>query len=163
MSMNVMLIIGGIGFGIAGCIWLWIAWSWYTSFPLPYIWLVWAVSSVLWFAASWILLSGPLLQRARMRHLKQVGVRIKTKFFNVETNFRVRMNYQYPYYVQSVGADPKSGEKLMFRSEDIWFDPTSLIDKGQDIDVIIDPQNPSEYVMDLSFLANKVNELGRSA
>jgi hypothetical protein len=163
MNLIIVYYIAGIALAVAGFIWLGVAWSWYVSFPVPYIWLVWAFTSIFWFVGSWLFLSIPLRQNVKIKHLRERGVRIKSKFFNVETNFQLRVNYQYPYYVQSVGVDPKTGGKVMFRSEDIWFDPTSLIKEGQEIEVVIDPENPNDYLVDLSFLAEKVKEFRQAA
>jgi hypothetical protein len=70
----------------------------------------------------------------------------------------VRINAQYPYVVQTVGVNPKTGEKMMYRSENLWLNPEPLLQGVKDIDVLIDPENPNIYMMDLSFFEQKFKE-----
>ncbi len=156
--MNFVYYICGIVLIVAGFVWLGVAWIWYRSFPVPYLWLVWAVTSPIWFATSWFFLSIPIGYKMKMARLRARGVRIKTKFFNVEINFLFSVNSQHPYYIESVGTNPKTSERTIFRSGDIWFNPQPFVSKDQEIEVVIDPERPQDYFMDVSFLADKVKE-----
>ena len=158
MSLNIVFFICGIAFALAGCIWLWTAWSWYTSFPVPYVWLVWVLTSPIWFLGALVFLSIPVGAKMRAKRLAEKGVRIRTKFFNVEINFLLEVNSRHPYVIQTVGASPKTGEKLIFKSGDIWFNPEPFARAQESIDVLIDPDDPNCYMMDISFLEKAVKE-----
>jgi hypothetical protein len=89
--------------------------------------------------------------RKRSEWLHQHGRRMKTSFKGVELNNSVRVNGRSPYHIISQSPDPASNTVRVFESENIWFDPSEYI-KGETIDVLVDPNNPKNYVMDISFL-----------
>jgi hypothetical protein len=61
------------------------------------------------------------------------------------------VNGRSPWRITAQWLDP-SGDKLhLFKSDHIWFDPEPFVD-GDKIRVLIDPQNPDRYSIDLSFL-----------
>jgi hypothetical protein len=89
--------------------------------------------------------------RKRSEWLHQHGRRMKTSFKGVELNSSVRVNGRSPYHIISQSPDPASNTVRVFESENIWFDPSEYI-KEETIDVLVDPNNPRKYVMDISFL-----------
>lgn len=86
--------------------------------------------------------------------LKQHGQRISTTYLAVEQNRRVRMNHNYGYQISTQGKNPFTGEIQYFLSEIIWTDPAPFLTGRTTIDVLVHPQNPKKYWMDLSFLPN---------
>jgi hypothetical protein len=93
--------------------------------------------------------------RKRAEWLHQHGRRVKTSFTGVELNDSVRVNGRSPYQIISQSSDPASNNIRVFESENIWFDPSEFI-KGETIDVLVDPNNPKKYVMDISFLPKRI-------
>jgi hypothetical protein len=89
--------------------------------------------------------------RKRAEWLHQHGRRMKTSFKGVELNNSVRVNGRSPYHIISQSPDPAANTVRVFESENIWFDPSEYI-KDETIDVLVDPNNPKKYVMDISFL-----------
>jgi uncharacterized protein DUF3592 len=89
--------------------------------------------------------------RKRAEWLRQHGRRVKTAFKGVELNQSLRVNGRSPYHIISQSPDPASNTVRVFESENIWFDPSEYI-KGETIDVLVDPNDPKKYVMDISFL-----------
>ena len=87
----------------------------------------------------------------RAEWLWQHGRRMKTAFKGVELNQSLRVNGRSPYQIVSQSSDPASKTVRLFQSENIWFDPSEYI-KGEAIDVLVDPNDPKKYVMDISFL-----------
>lgn len=83
--------------------------------------------------------------------LRQHGRRVRTSFAGVELNQSLRVNGRSPYQIVSQSADPASNSVRVFQSENIWFDPSEYI-KGETIDVLVDPNDPKKYLMDISFL-----------
>jgi hypothetical protein len=61
------------------------------------------------------------------------------------------VNGRSPYQIISQAPDPASNTVRVFESENIWFDPSEYI-KSETIDVLLHPENPKKYVMDISFL-----------
>lgn len=98
---------------------------------------------------------GMILVRARGRKradwLRLHGRRMKTAFKGVQLNQSLRVNGYSPYRIVSQSSDPGSNTVRLYQSENIWFDPSEHI-KGEAIDVLVDPNDPSKYVMDISFL-----------
>jgi hypothetical protein len=89
--------------------------------------------------------------RQRAEWLRQHGRRMKTAFKGVELNQSLRVNGRSPYQIVSQSSDAASNTVRLFQSENIWFDPSEYI-KGQAIDVLVDPNDPKKYLMDISFL-----------
>ena len=89
--------------------------------------------------------------RKRAEWLRQHGRRVKTAYKGVELNQSLRVNGRSPYQIISQSPDPSSNTVRVFESENIWFDPSEYI-KSETIEVLVDPNNPKKYVMDISFL-----------
>ncbi len=89
--------------------------------------------------------------RKRAEWLHQHGRRVKTAYKGVELNQSLRVNGRSPYQIISQSSDPASNTVRVFESENIWFDPSEYI-KSETIDVLVDPNDPRKYVMDISFL-----------
>ena len=89
--------------------------------------------------------------RQRADWLRQHGRRVRTSFTGVELNQSLRVNGRSPYHIVSQAADPATNAVRVFQSENIWFDPSEYI-KGETIEVLVDPNDPKKYVMDISFL-----------
>lgn len=86
--------------------------------------------------------------------LKQNGQRIATTYLAIEQNTRVRVNHNYGYQISTQGKNPFTGEIQYFLSEIVWTDPAPFLTGRTTIDVLVHPQNPKKYWMDLSFLPN---------
>jgi hypothetical protein len=89
--------------------------------------------------------------RKRSAWLHRHGRRVKTAYKGVELNQSLRVNGRSPYQIISQSPDPASNTVRVFESENIWFDPSEYI-KTETIDVLVDPNDPKKYVMDISFL-----------
>ncbi len=87
--------------------------------------------------------------RKRSR-LIQNGVRITTQFHKLEQNAFIEVNGQHPYQILTTWKNPKDAEQHIFRSDNIWEDPTVFI--PEKINVFIERDNPRDYHVDLSFL-----------
>jgi hypothetical protein len=97
-------------------------------------------------------------KQKKINFLKQSGRSIVTKFIDVQLNLNVSVNGSHPYFICSQWLDSKSNKVYNFESDDIWFNPEDFI-KNEEIKVIIDPQAPTRYFMDISFLPKKKNWL----
>jgi hypothetical protein len=97
-----------------------------------------------------ITLVGVLKTRSE-EYLRAYGKPIETEFQSVEQNTLVRVNGRYPFRIVSQWQNPVTSEIHVFRSNDLWFDPTDYI-RDRPIRVFIERTNPRKYLVDLSFL-----------
>jgi hypothetical protein len=92
------------------------------------------------------------LIKARQRSvLKKSGVRVAAEFQAVKCNRRFSFNDQHPFFIVCQWQNPETGQRHIFTSENVWFDPEGYIN-GNTINVYIEPDNPKKYWVDLSFL-----------
>jgi len=91
------------------------------------------------------------LKNKKAQNLRETGKPISAKFTQVQLNTNQTLNGRNPFQILSQWQDPKTDELYVFKSESIWFDPTEFV-KTDTVRVFIDPENPKDYVMDISFL-----------
>ncbi|MCP4296677.1 MAG: DUF3592 domain-containing protein [Proteobacteria bacterium] len=91
------------------------------------------------------------LKGRKIKYLKDNGEKINTKLQNVEINSSFEVNGKNPFQITTQWLNPSSSELHVFKSENIWFDPTDYIEKDE-IVVLIEKNNPKKYYVDISFL-----------
>lgn len=96
-----------------------------------------------------ILLTGAVRGR-REEHLKRYGTRVETTLQSVEVNQWISVNDRHPFRIVSQWLNPATGKIHVFKSRNLWFDPTQYV-RGQ-ITVFVERGNPRRYHMDVSFL-----------
>jgi hypothetical protein len=120
-------------------------------------WDVWLGPVILFPLAAVFLLGGilPLGLMRRRAVLKEWlvanGQRIQTESARVEPNMSVRVNGVHPFRIVSQWLNPQTGKVHVFRSENLWYDPSKYLG-GTTVCVWIDPKNPKRYAMDTAFL-----------
>jgi hypothetical protein len=90
-------------------------------------------------------------------YLRVNGTPIETEVTGIERNERLEVNGVNPWRITSRGVDPATGEQRDFHSENLWFDPTGHL-KVKQVTVLLDPQKPKRYYMDISFLPQPCDE-----
>ena len=98
---------------------------------------------------SMILLTGSGARR--LAKLRASGRPVVAKLQGVEQNTSFSVNGAHPWRIVSQWQDPETAEIYVFRSENLWFDPTDHL-AGEQVTVFIEPGNPKRYAVDLSFL-----------
>ncbi|MGP9800769.1 DUF3592 domain-containing protein [Rheinheimera sp. NSM] len=83
--------------------------------------------------------------------LKTSGVAIETRYQSVEQNTALSVNGKHPFRVLTQWQNPATSDIHIFKSNNLWFDPSAFIDK-ETIRVFIAQGNPDKYYVDLSFL-----------
>jgi len=83
--------------------------------------------------------------------LRQNGRVVEADFERVEINSTLYVNGRCPYRVVTQWLNRTTNDLYVFRSENLWFDPSNFV-QNRKIRVYIDPGNPSRYYVDLSFL-----------
>lgn len=86
-----------------------------------------------------------------VQRLRSQGTPVQAKLQGVELNTGLTVNGAHPYRVIAQWQNPASGEIHVFRSENLWYDPSEHI-KRESLTVYIDAGNPRQYFVDLSFL-----------
>jgi hypothetical protein len=83
--------------------------------------------------------------------LMKTGVEIQAAFQGVEHNTSLRVNGHSPFQILCQWQHPHTGEMHLFRSDNLWFDPSDYI-KLQTLPVRVNEANPKKYWVDTSFL-----------
>lgn len=89
-------------------------------------------------------------------NLTTTGEAIQADFQNVELNKSISVNNTHPFRILAQWVNPRTNELHVFKSENIWFDPSNYI-KSKKIKVYIQPSNPKKYHVDISFLPKLAN------
>jgi hypothetical protein len=84
--------------------------------------------------------------------LKQNGQRVPSEFQGVEENMSIRVNRRHPFQIVTTWKDPV-GTVHRFTSDNLWENPTNLLQGRKTMDVLINPNDPTKYWMDTSFLS----------
>jgi Protein of unknown function (DUF3592) len=83
--------------------------------------------------------------------LRLSGMSIQTDFQGVERDTNYNLGSRHAFFVVSQWKNPATGDIHLFRSDPLWYDPTSHMKTGK-ITVYIERGNPGKYFMDVSFL-----------
>lgn len=94
-------------------------------------------------------------KKNRNKKIKQAGNHIYTKFKAVEAVLKVQKKGKHPYQIISSWHNRKDNKEYFFKSEYLWSNPVDYI-LDQTIVVLIDNKSVKKYVMDLSFLPDKI-------
>jgi uncharacterized protein DUF3592 len=97
------------------------------------------------------ILLGTRAGEKKKHYLMAYGNAVETEVQGVERNTSLEVNGKHPWYITSQWHDPRSNTLRIFHSENLWFDPTKFVTRKQ-VTVLLDPNNPKRYHMDVSFL-----------
>lgn len=87
----------------------------------------------------------------KIQTLKASGKRVKAKIKHIGLNTSHKVNGRSPYQIHAQYLDPSKNKVHIFKSENLWFDPTDYVNE-EEITVLIDRNNPKKYYVDVSFL-----------
>jgi len=80
------------------------------------------------------------------------GQQVEAKITSIELNTGIVIQGRSPYVIHSQWQDKLTPDHIyIFKSENIWFDPTPFINR-ETITVYIDVANAKRYYVDISFL-----------
>lgn len=108
------------------------------------------IGAVFFIIGAGIILVGSQKSR-KDEFLRKNGTPIETEFQSVEQNTALSVNGKHPFMVLTQWLNPATSELHIFKSNNLWFDPSSFI-KTKKITVFIENNNPKKYFVDLSFL-----------
>lgn len=87
------------------------------------------------------------------RRIRDRGVRIRADIVDVDCGPDFMEEDNNPWRIQAQALI--DGKLYRFVSQDLWYDPTPYLDRGQ-VDVLYLAEDPKRYLMDLSFLPEYV-------
>lgn len=90
-------------------------------------------------------------QARKAADLMKNGKRCLTTVHRVELNEHLRVNGKNPYQVLTQWQNPATGQTRIFRSNNVWFDPSEYLN-GRNVMVFVGRGDPDRYHVDLSFL-----------
>ena len=88
----------------------------------------------------------------RAAWLRQHGTVVEAHLVCVERNASVQVNGMHPFRILAHRHDRTPNTLTEYRGDNLWTDPQPFLREGQSLRVFVDPQRPSRYHMDLSFL-----------
>jgi len=91
------------------------------------------------------------LKEKKIDYLRQHGTPIKADLQGIELNTSFHVNGRHPFRVLVQWQDPVTSELHIFRSDNLWFDPSRYVE-GKEITVFMERNNPKKFHVDLSFL-----------
>jgi hypothetical protein len=118
---------------------------------------LWGGASIFGVLGGVFLLTGalmiliPMIRKGRGAKLRETGQLVVASVQGVEQNTGLVMNGQSPFRIVTQWQNPATACVHVFRSDNIWFDPTDHI-PGESLSVYIRPDNPKRYWVDTSFL-----------
>jgi hypothetical protein len=90
-------------------------------------------------------------KRRKRAYLEKNGRSVVATFQSVDRNYSFSVNDKNPFVIVCQWLDPDTGLVHLFKSENLWFDPSPYLQR-ETLAVIIEPGNPLNYYMDISFL-----------
>ncbi|WP_415888467.1 DUF3592 domain-containing protein [Neptuniibacter sp. SY11_33] len=112
--------------------------------------IVTGVGAVFFIVGILILIFSGMKGRKR-DYLKTQGVPIKAQIHTLDRNTCMETDGVSPFVISLQWHNPEDNKIYLFRSDDIWFDPTEYV-VTDELTVYIDRNNPAKYHVDLSFL-----------
>lgn len=97
-----------------------------------------------------MLVTGVMKGRSKS-YLQKNSVEVPASFQSVERNTGLVVNGRSPFQLVCQWQHPQTGELHIFRSDNIWFDPTDYI-KQDTVPVLVDEANLKRYWVNTSFL-----------
>lgn len=91
------------------------------------------------------------LRKRKKDYLQRNGTPVEAKVQSVEFNHSISINGQNPYVIVCHWLNSSTGQVHLFKSENIWFDPSPYVEQDM-IKVFIAKDNPKKYHVDISFL-----------
>jgi hypothetical protein len=92
-------------------------------------------------------------QGKKRDYLQTSGLKIEADFQEIIYDTSIRVNGRSPYRI--LAQKEHGGLMYVFKSEGIWYDPSSLLENKKTIDVLVDSRNWKTYWVDIRFLPTK--------
>lgn len=114
-------------------------------FPLMIFGLFFVIFGGIGFTILGVTASG----ESKKRRLMENGRLIHAVVEGIELNTFITVNDMNPYNVFCGYVDPTTGEKIEFKSNNLYFNPNEFYEIGSYIDVYVDQDNYKKYYVDV--------------
>lgn len=110
------------------------------------------------FALQFIIAIENRIRNLSRKKLINYGEQINAEILGVENNANYSVNGHIPYRITCEGNNVYTGEKMIFKSFNMWTNPEIIIsERGiKSFPVYIDPKNPKRYYMDLDEIKGEI-------
>ncbi len=100
-----------------------------------------------------------LRKKSNVQKLKQSGKKIYANYVETTINTSYSVNGKNPYNIICEWVNPKDNKRYIFKSENIWIDPTEIIENEglKQFPVYID--NKNNYVVEVDVLTKNIVDL----
>lgn len=98
------------------------------------------------------LLAYGLLRSNRKAWLEKHGIPVTARLQQVELNTALESNGRNPYRISAQWKDPTTNRIHIFRSDNLWFDPSEFLAGQETVTVLIKRDDPRKHYMDITFL-----------
>lgn len=90
--------------------------------------------------------------RRRAAELERTGQPVQADIVEVSMNRMFTINGRSPWKIVAQWQDPTTRTLHVFKSQNLWFDPSRFLPDLKQVRVFIDRQDPKRYSMDTGFL-----------
>ncbi|WP_462380253.1 DUF3592 domain-containing protein [Pseudomonas sp. Marseille-QA0892] len=95
----------------------------------------------------------PAIQgRRRAVELQRTGQPVEADIVEVSMNRMLTINGRSPWKIVAQWQDPTTRKLHVFKSQNLWFDPSRFVADLKQVRVFIDRRDPKRYSMDTGFL-----------
>jgi len=109
-----------------------------------------------------IIVLGVNVRRKKLnKRLVENGRKIYADLYEIVINGSYRVNRRHPYNITCKWQDKSSGILYLFKSENIWFDPSSIIEEKNitKLPVYVDENDFKKYYVEIDSIVEKVQDL----
>lgn len=127
-----------------------------TGDPRLFFWIFGGIGAV-FLLLGLIFLALMFRRRSIQRRIFAEGNYIMAAVTSVQPNYNVCVNGKHPYVAECSYTDPETGVLHLFRSRNIYFDPTSIL-MDANVPVYIERGNFRHYYVDVDALLPEVQK-----
>jgi hypothetical protein len=107
-----------------------------------------------------MLITSKLIRKRIMHNLKENGLLLNAQYLYVKTNMLYSVNNRHPFNIYCESSQLFDGKIHRFKSENIWDDPTKIIN-DKDIKyfkIYVNPKNYKQYYMDIDIVLENLKK-----
>ena len=113
------------------------------------------VFGVIIFLTSLFFYMKMVIRDIERKKLLKTGMKISADHITVDLNKSFSSKGKNPYVIKCQWVQNQTNKTFSFVSKDFWIDPKPHVSGRLFLDVYIDPEDPSKYYMDTSFMPRK--------
>lgn len=119
--------------------------------------IVLAILGVVFTAIGGGIMAFAWMSKKKEIELRRNGQVVQAQLQEVQINESVSVNGNSPYQIVAQLLDKNSNQMYIYKSANLWYDPSSFLENKTTVPVYIDSNNPARYFMDIDFLPKKAN------